>query len=129
MWPLIFSQKIEVIDEDEEDEDDDDGDFVASDLEQMQNLLEFKVKTDCDRLCAVNNIWSSVLTLFASLNFQHEEVQFLENELENQKQKYLELASFTKSLLSAVRNNDLVTQQVQWALHRESISMSDWSDF
>lgn len=46
------------------------------------------------------------------LLFQHEEVQFLENELENQKQKYQELASFTKSLLSAVRNNDLERQQV-----------------
>ncbi|XP_058506648.1 highly divergent homeobox [Solea solea] len=78
--------KIEVTGEDEEedDEDDDDGgEFVASDLQQMQHLLEFK----------------------------HEEVQFLENELENQKQKYLELASFTRSLLSALRNNDLERQK------------------
>ena len=45
-------------------------------------------------------------------SFQHEEVQFLEHELENQKQRYQELASFTKSLLSAVRNNDLERQQV-----------------
>ncbi|XP_037636653.1 highly divergent homeobox [Sebastes umbrosus] len=81
--PLANNVKIEVIDEDEEDEYDDDGELVASDLEQMQGLLEFK----------------------------HEEVQFLENELENQKQKYDELASFTKSLLSAVRNNDLERQQ------------------
>lgn len=44
--------------------------------------------------------------------FQHEEVQFLEIELENQKQKYDELASFTKALLSAVRNNDQERQQV-----------------
>ncbi|XP_039976420.1 highly divergent homeobox isoform X2 [Xiphias gladius] len=83
----MANNKIEVIDEDEEeeeeDDDDDDGELVATDLEQMQNLLEFK----------------------------HEEVQFLENELENQKQKYLELVSFTKSLLSAVRNNDLERQQ------------------
>lgn len=77
--------KIEIIDEDEEEEDDDDydGELVASDLKQMQSLLEFK----------------------------HEEVQFLENELDNQKQKYQELASFTKSLLSAVRDNDLERQQ------------------
>ncbi|KAG7235325.1 hypothetical protein INR49_002773 [Caranx melampygus] len=82
--PLANDVKVEVIGEDEEeDDDDDDGELVASDLEQMQNLLEFK----------------------------HEEVQFLENELENQKQKYLELATFTKSLLSAVRNNDLKRQQ------------------
>ncbi|XP_070769550.1 highly divergent homeobox [Enoplosus armatus] len=82
--PLANNVKIEVIDEDEEEEDDDyDGELVASDLEQMQSLLEFK----------------------------HEEVQFLEHELENQKQRYQELASFTKSLLSAVRNNDLERQQ------------------
>ncbi|KAI3351955.1 hypothetical protein L3Q82_020778, partial [Scortum barcoo] len=80
---LANNVKIEVIDEDEEDDDDYDGDLVTSDLEQMQSLLEFK----------------------------HEEVQFLENELENQKQKYQELASFTKSLLSAVKNNDLERQQ------------------
>ncbi|XP_038554888.1 highly divergent homeobox isoform X2 [Micropterus salmoides] len=82
--PLANNVKIEVIDEDEEEENDDyDGELVATDLEQMQSLLEFK----------------------------HEEVQFLEHELENQKHKYQELASFTKSLLSAVRNNDLQRQQ------------------
>lgn len=48
--------------------------------------------------------------------FQHEEVQFLENELENQKQKYQELANYTKSLLSAVRNHDLERQQVKLTL-------------
>ncbi|XP_035989261.1 highly divergent homeobox [Fundulus heteroclitus] len=79
--PLANNVKIEVIDEDEE--ADEDGDLMASDLEQMQNLLEFK----------------------------HEEVQFLENELENQKQKYQELADFTNSLLSAVRDNDLARQK------------------
>ncbi|XP_054453580.1 highly divergent homeobox [Anoplopoma fimbria] len=83
--PLVNNVKIEVIAEDEEYQygDDEDGDLVASDLDQMQNLLEFK----------------------------HEEVQFLENELENLKQKYDELASFTNSLLSAVRSNDMEKQQ------------------
>ncbi|XP_061644342.1 highly divergent homeobox [Phyllopteryx taeniolatus] len=80
--PLANNVKIEVIDGDEE-EDDNEGEIVPLDLEQMQSLLEFK----------------------------HEEVQFLENELENQKQKYLDLASFTKRLLSAVRNKDVEKQQ------------------
>ncbi|XP_061757743.1 highly divergent homeobox isoform X2 [Nerophis ophidion] len=79
--PLANNVKVEVVDEDEED-DYDEGDIVASDLEQMQSLLEFK----------------------------HEEVQFLENELENQKQKYQDLATFTKRLLIAVRNNDVEKQ-------------------
>lgn len=51
--------------------------------------------------------------LFLLSTFQHEEVQFLEIELENQKQKYDELASFTKSLLAAVRSNDHERQQVR----------------
>lgn len=38
----VSSQKIEVIDEDEED-DDYNVELMASDLEQMQSLLEFKV--------------------------------------------------------------------------------------
>lgn len=50
---LCVWQKIEVIDEDEE--ADEDGDLMVSDLEQMQNLLEFKVKTVShrpnERLC------------------------------------------------------------------------------
>ncbi|TNN60972.1 Highly divergent homeobox [Liparis tanakae] len=78
---LANTVKVEVIDE--EYGANEDGDLVASDLEQMQSLLEFK----------------------------HEEVQFLEIELENQKQKYDELTSFTKSLLAAVRSNDLERQQ------------------
>ncbi|CAL8357351.1 unnamed protein product [Merluccius merluccius] len=77
--PLANNVKIEIIDEDEEDV----IEMMPSDMEQMQNLLEFK----------------------------HEEVQFLERELENQKQKYQELEEFTKSLLTAIKNNDLKKQQ------------------
>ncbi|XP_057706403.1 highly divergent homeobox isoform X1 [Corythoichthys intestinalis] len=80
--PLANNVKVEIIDEDDE-EDDDQGEVTLLDLEQMQSLLEFK----------------------------HEEVQFLEVELENQKQKYLDLASFTKRLLCAVRNKDVEKQQ------------------
>ncbi|XP_072520032.1 highly divergent homeobox [Salminus brasiliensis] len=72
--------KIEIIDEEDED---DDGELMATDMEQMHSLLEFK----------------------------HEEVQFLESELENQKQKYYELRTFTKSLLTAMKNNDTEKQQ------------------
>ena len=46
---MFSKQKIEIIDEDEDDGDvgddgDDGGGMVASNMEQMQNLLEFKVK-------------------------------------------------------------------------------------
>uniref|UniRef100_A0A3P9LHE6 Highly divergent homeobox n=2 Tax=Oryzias latipes TaxID=8090 RepID=A0A3P9LHE6_ORYLA len=93
--PLTNNVKIENIDEDEE--ADGEEEIVASDLEQMQNLLEFK----------------------------HEEVQFLEHELENQKQKYQELVNFTKSLLSAVRNKDLKQQQELLASLPQP-SVQDW---
>ncbi|KAJ3587936.1 hypothetical protein NHX12_011531 [Muraenolepis orangiensis] len=77
--PLTNTVKIEILDEDEEDV----SEMMPSDMEQMQNLLEFK----------------------------HKEVQFLESELENQKQKYQELEEFTKSLLTAIKNNDFKKQQ------------------
>ncbi|KAK7899520.1 hypothetical protein WMY93_020373 [Mugilogobius chulae] len=81
--PLAINVKVEPSDDDEDEVNEDGVDMMASDLEQMQSLLEFK----------------------------HEEVQFLENELENQKQRYQELAGFTKSLLIAVRKKDLERQQ------------------
>lgn len=96
-----------MLSEDEEDDDEYNGDLVSSDIEQIQNLLEFKVKTP--NWCYIRQL-DCLLNVFYL--FQHEEVQFLENELENQKQKYQELASFTKSLLTALRNNDLEKQQV-----------------
>ncbi|XP_036404145.1 highly divergent homeobox isoform X1 [Megalops cyprinoides] len=78
---LADNVKIEIIDDEEEEEDD--GDVSGSDMEQLQNLLEFK----------------------------HEEVRYLESELENQKQKYSELQSFTRNLLNAVKNDDKEKQQ------------------
>ncbi|XP_064876092.1 highly divergent homeobox-like isoform X2 [Oncorhynchus nerka] len=72
---------IEVIDDD--DDDDDGVEMVGSDMENMQNLLEFKL----------------------------EEVQYLESQLKNQNQRYYELETFTKSLLTAVRTNNLDRQQ------------------
>ncbi|KAK6299424.1 hypothetical protein J4Q44_G00309340 [Coregonus suidteri] len=76
--PMAHNVKIEVIDDEE-----DGVEMVGSDMENMQNLLEFKL----------------------------EEVQYLENQLENQNQRYNELETFTKSLLTAVRTNNLDRQQ------------------
>ncbi|KAJ8338316.1 hypothetical protein SKAU_G00372820 [Synaphobranchus kaupii] len=66
-----------------DDEEEEDGDVIGSDLENLQSLLEFK----------------------------HEEVRYLESELENQKQKYTELQNFTRNLLNAVKNDDKEKQQ------------------
>ncbi|KAI1898912.1 hypothetical protein AGOR_G00077280 [Albula goreensis] len=78
---LADNVKIEIIDDEEEEEED--GDVAGSDMEHLQNLVEYK----------------------------HEEVQYLESELENQKQKYTELQTFTRNLLNAVKNNDKEKQQ------------------
>lgn len=84
--------------------------------------------TGCDGCDQVSFILVSLycleyLELWFNFLFQHEEVQFLENELENQKQKYLELVSFTKSLLSAVRNNDQERQQVHSVMFEQEIEV------
>ncbi|XP_028816800.1 highly divergent homeobox isoform X2 [Denticeps clupeoides] len=80
--PSPAKNVIEIIEDDDECDGDDDV-VMTSDMEQMHNLLEFK----------------------------HEEVQYLENELENQKQRYFELERFTRSLLSAMKSNDKEKQQ------------------
>ncbi|XP_050984090.1 highly divergent homeobox isoform X1 [Labeo rohita] len=80
-----------------EDDDDDDGDMLTTEMEQMHNLLEFK----------------------------NEEVQFLENELQNQKLKFSKLKSFTKSLLIAVKNKDRKKQQELLASLPQKVN-EDW---
>ncbi|XP_056091162.1 highly divergent homeobox isoform X3 [Rhinichthys klamathensis goyatoka] len=80
----------------EEDDDYDDG-MLTTEMEQMHNLLEFK----------------------------NEEVQFLESELQNQKQKFSKLKSFTKSLLIAVKNKDRKKQQELLASLPQKVN-EDW---
>ncbi|XP_058857050.1 highly divergent homeobox-like isoform X1 [Acipenser ruthenus] len=63
--------------------DDDEEDGGTSDFEQMQTLLEYK----------------------------HDEVQYLEQELENQKQRYYDLQTFTRNFIAAVKSNDTEQQQ------------------
>uniref|UniRef100_A0A8C1F703 Homeobox domain-containing protein n=1 Tax=Cyprinus carpio carpio TaxID=630221 RepID=A0A8C1F703_CYPCA len=88
--------KIEIVEEEEYD-DDDDGDILTTEMEQMQNLLEFK----------------------------NEEVQFLENELQSQKQKFSKLKSFTRSLLIAVKNKDRQKQRELLASLPQRVN-EDW---
>ncbi|XP_039550157.1 highly divergent homeobox isoform X4 [Pimephales promelas] len=80
----------------EEDDDYDDG-MLTTEMEQMHNLLEFK----------------------------NEEVQFLESELQNQKQKFSKLKSFTKNLLIAVKNKDRKKQQELLASLPQKVN-EDW---
>ncbi|KAK1163169.1 highly divergent homeobox-like [Acipenser oxyrinchus oxyrinchus] len=88
--------------------DDDEEDGGTSDFEQMQTLLEYK----------------------------HDEVQYLEQELENQKQRYYDLQTFTRNLVAAVKSNDAEQQQAlllslpqevegEWDLSHVSSEQSD----
>uniref|UniRef100_A0A8D0HDH4 Highly divergent homeobox n=1 Tax=Sphenodon punctatus TaxID=8508 RepID=A0A8D0HDH4_SPHPU len=64
--------------------DDEESDMISnSEVDQMSTLLEYK----------------------------NEEVRFIENELENHKQKYFELQSFTRSLILAIKSDDKEQQQ------------------
>ncbi|XP_039768275.1 highly divergent homeobox isoform X2 [Ornithorhynchus anatinus] len=64
--------------------DDEESDMISnSEVEQMNSLLDYK----------------------------NEEVRFIENELENQKQKYFELQTFARSLILAVKSDDKEQQQ------------------
>ncbi|KAG1925221.1 highly divergent homeobox, partial [Pimephales promelas] len=55
----------------------------------------------------------------------NEEVQFLESELQNQKQKFSKLKSFTKNLLIAVKNKDRKKQQELLASLPQKVN-EDW---
>ncbi|KPP57253.1 hypothetical protein Z043_125046, partial [Scleropages formosus] len=54
-----------------------------------------------------------------------EEVRYLESELENQKEKYHKLQSFTRNLLSAVKNMDKEKQQELLASLPQEVE-DDW---
>lgn len=56
-----------MLNEDEEDDDDDyNGDLVSSDIEQIQNLLEFKVNTHTHTGCSY--IWQMFAECFSPVS-------------------------------------------------------------
>ncbi|XP_020666065.1 highly divergent homeobox isoform X5 [Pogona vitticeps] len=54
---------------------------------------------------------SEVDQMSSLLDYKNEEVRFIENELELQKQKYFELQAFTRSLILAIKTDDKEQQQ------------------
>ncbi|NXU71569.1 HDX protein, partial [Oreotrochilus melanogaster] len=54
---------------------------------------------------------SEVDQMSSLLDYKNEEVRFIENELENHKQKYFELQTFTRSLILAIKSDDKEQQQ------------------
>ncbi|NXP51449.1 HDX protein, partial [Heliornis fulica] len=54
---------------------------------------------------------SEVDQMSSLLDYKNEEVRFSENELENHKQKYFELQTFTRSLILAIKSDDKEQQQ------------------
>ncbi|XP_040470392.1 highly divergent homeobox isoform X2 [Falco naumanni] len=54
---------------------------------------------------------SEVDQMSSLLDYKNEEVRFIETELENHKQKYFELQTFTRSLILAIKSDDKEQQQ------------------
>ncbi|XP_030353214.1 highly divergent homeobox isoform X3 [Strigops habroptila] len=54
---------------------------------------------------------SEVDQMSSLLDYKNEEVRFIENQLENHKQKYFELQTFTRSLILAIKSDDKEQQQ------------------
>ncbi|XP_025917052.1 highly divergent homeobox isoform X3 [Apteryx rowi] len=54
---------------------------------------------------------SEVDQMSSLLDYKNEEVRFIENELENHKQKYFELQTFTRNLILAIKSDDKEQQQ------------------
>ncbi|NWU79213.1 HDX protein, partial [Onychorhynchus coronatus] len=54
---------------------------------------------------------SEVDQMSSLLDYKNEEVRFIESQLENHKQKYFELQTFTRSLILAIKSDDKEQQQ------------------
>ncbi|NXL96398.1 HDX protein, partial [Tyrannus savana] len=54
---------------------------------------------------------SEVDQMSSLLDYKNEEVRFMESQLENHKQKYFELQTFTRSLILAIKSDDKEQQQ------------------
>ncbi|KAH0630964.1 hypothetical protein JD844_004387 [Phrynosoma platyrhinos] len=104
--------KIEIIDDEE-------SDMISnSEVDQMSSLLDYKI-VNChksllllqDKQKLLETVTVLLLPKLQRLHVYNEEVRFIENELEHQKQKYFELQAFTRSLILAIKTDDKEQQQ------------------
>ncbi|XP_072914697.1 highly divergent homeobox isoform X3 [Hemitrygon akajei] len=107
-------------DEDEEEEEETteengDGGSISDGSCSIPTLEKVKLEVlddDAVEMSSCDRIAVEVEQLQKLLSLKNDEMKYLENELERQKQKYLHLRNFTTSLVHAVKSNDKEQQQM-----------------
>ncbi|XP_062916528.1 highly divergent homeobox isoform X2 [Mobula hypostoma] len=107
-------------DEDEEEEEETteengDGGSISDGSCSIPTLEKVKLEVlddDAAEMSSCDRIAVEVEQLQKLLSLKNDEMKYLENELERQKQKYLHLRNFTTSLVHAVKSNDKEQQQM-----------------
>ncbi|XP_078067435.1 highly divergent homeobox isoform X11 [Mustelus asterias] len=116
-----LEQREEEEEEEEEEEDEEaaeengDGESVSDGSCSIPTLEKVKLEVlddDAVEMSSCDRVTPEVEQLQKLLTFRNDKIQYLENELEKQKQKYLHLQNFTTSLVLAVKTNDIEQQQM-----------------
>ncbi|XP_067852934.1 highly divergent homeobox isoform X3 [Heptranchias perlo] len=115
--PSELEQREEEEEEEEEAaaEENGDGESVSDGSCSIPTLDKVKLEVlddDAVEMSSFDPETPEVEQLQKLLNFRNDEVRFLENELEKQKQKYFHLQNFTTNLVLAVKLNDTEQQQM-----------------
>ncbi|XP_051877743.1 highly divergent homeobox isoform X2 [Pristis pectinata] len=115
--PSELEQREEEDEEEEEEtvEENGDGGSISDGSCSIPTLEKVKLEVlddDAVEMSSCDRIAVEVEQLQKLLNLKNDEMKYLENELEKQKQKYLHLRNFTTSLVHAVKTNDTEQQQM-----------------
>ncbi|KAG8448392.1 hypothetical protein GDO86_015473 [Hymenochirus boettgeri] len=98
----------------------------ADEMPEVGQNEDIAIKEDCHDAVSVHNVKVEVVEEETSeainkfdmeqmrslLEYKNEEMRYLENELENYKQKYVELHTFTRNIINAIKSNDRDQQQI-----------------
>ncbi|TRZ05986.1 hypothetical protein HGM15179_021121 [Zosterops borbonicus] len=102
LWLKYQEETNEALQNEEIGHKDDDQNPVSTDNVKIEIL-------DDEESDLISN--SEVDQMSSLLDYKNEEVRFIESQLENHKQKYFELQTFTRSLILAVKSDDKEQQQ------------------
>ncbi|XP_069749746.1 highly divergent homeobox isoform X2 [Narcine bancroftii] len=115
--PSELGQREEEDEEDEEEtlEENGDGGSISDGSCSIPTLEKVKLEVlddDAVEMNSFDHIALEVEQLQKLLSLKNDEMKYLENELEKQKQKYLHLRKFTTNLVHAIKTNDTEQQQM-----------------
>ncbi|XP_018085433.1 highly divergent homeobox isoform X2 [Xenopus laevis] len=101
-------------------------DFAIKDCHDSVPLHNVKVEVVEEEITDAMSKFD-VEQMHSLLDYKNEEMRYIENELENYKQKYAELQAFTKNLIQAVKSNDKDLQQILLAESPLELEDMDYS--